>query len=55
MAGGIAFDSKSQGISTGYNINFDEDIIETRATSINKYSTASSISSKESEFTVGTK
>ncbi len=51
VAGGIAFDSKSQGISTGYNINFDEDIIETRATSINKYSTASSISSKESEFT----
>ncbi len=51
MAGGIAFDSKSQGISTGYNINFDEDIIETRTISINKYSTASSISSKESEFT----
>ncbi|QKX02251.1 hypothetical protein [Wolbachia endosymbiont of Dirofilaria (Dirofilaria) immitis] len=38
VKGGITFDSKSQGVSTGYNIDFNEGINEIRTASINKCS-----------------
>ncbi|QKX01677.1 hypothetical protein GOY13_01845 [Wolbachia endosymbiont of Cruorifilaria tuberocauda] len=50
MEGGIIFDSKSQGISTGYNIDFNESIRKTKAVFINGYSATSSVSKRESEF-----